>query len=154
MKKEELKSLIKPLVKECIEESIREILLSSGVLSSVVQEVLKGTLPVLSEQVQQTLQPQKIAESNINQKFRQNVGLTSTILEQARKEKANTINELQKNRKSLKIGNVDIFENVSVSIPQDSSESNVADPLAGLAANDPGIDISQIPGIKRRYSVE
>lgn len=39
MNKKELKTILKPLIKECI----KEVIFEEGVLSSVIQEVVKGT---------------------------------------------------------------------------------------------------------------
>lgn len=148
MKKEELKTLLKPLIKECIEEELKNILLTNGTLSTIVQEVLKGTLPVITEQKQ--FQPQVTV--NARPKNQDLNEIRNSALEEARRERQNTINELKNKRASMKIGAVDIFENVTPT-PPDTGEKSVADPLAGMDPNDPGVDISFIPGMKKRYTI-
>lgn len=145
MKKSELKDLIKPIVQECVKESVEEILLESGLLSAVIKEVMKGALPVLTEAkqapVQQTTkQPQRSQYNN-------------ELLEQMKREREEAASEYRKQSSevskslSMKIGGVDVFKDTKPA-PATVQES-VANPLGGVAPNDPGVDISKLFGRKK-----
>lgn len=142
MKKSELKELIKPIVKECVQESIQETLLESGLLAAVIKEVMKGALPVLTEArttpVQQT--KQKPAQNN-------------ELLEQLKRDREEMANEFKKQNSevsktmTMKVGGIDVFKDTKPA-PATVQES-VANPLGGVAPNDPGVDISKIFGRKK-----
>jgi hypothetical protein len=144
MKKSELKELIKPIVKECVQESIQETLLESGLLAAVIKEVMKGALPVLTENrtvsVQQ--QPKQTRAPQNNQ-----------LLEQLKREREEMANEFKKQSSeankamSMKIGGIDVFKDTKPA-PASVQES-VANPLGGVSPNDPGVDISRIFGRKK-----
>jgi len=53
MKKEDLKAALKPLIKECI----KEVIFEDGVLSSVIQEVVKGTSAQVVTEVSREVAP-------------------------------------------------------------------------------------------------
>ena len=146
MKKSELKDLIKPIVKECVEESVQEILLESGLLSAVIKEVMKGALPMLTEassksvpvqtQQKQTKQPQN-----------------NELFEQLKRDREEMASEFRKQNSevsktmSMKVGGVDVFKDTKPA-PATVQES-LANPLGGVAPNDPGVDISKIFGRKK-----
>jgi hypothetical protein len=142
MKKSELKELIKPIVQECVKESVEEILLESGLLSAVIKEVMKGALPVLTETKAAPFQQPK-------QKPTQN----NELLEQLKRDREEMTNEFRKQNSevnkamSMKIGGVDVFKDTKPA-PATVQES-VANPLGGVAPNDPGVDISQLFGRKK-----
>lgn len=143
MKKSELKEIIKPIVKECVEESVREIVLESGLLASVINEVVKGTLPLIADTSTQKIKTE--VSQSVVKKSNQN----NELLEQLRKEKQQFAEELKQQNKSLsmKIGSVDVFKDTKPA-PAEIKES-VADPLAGVSPNDPGVDISRLFGNKK-----
>ena len=146
MKKSELKELIKPIVQECVKESVEEILLESGLLSAVIKEVMKGALPVLTEVKQPTpvqqpkQQPQRSQHNN-------------ELLEQMKRDREEMAAEFKKQNSevsksmSMKIGGVDVFKGTTPA-PATVQES-VANPLGGVAPNDPGVDISKLFGRKK-----
>lgn len=130
MKKSDLKELIRPLVKECVKESVSEILLESGLLSQVISEVVKGMSPVITEQ--QT-------RSDIEEK--------AHYAEVVRRSEKNKISETRKNLKDMigktSYGGVNIFEGIKETIPDEAS-TGPANPMSGIAPNDPGVDITQL----------
>ena len=145
MKKSELKEIIKPIVEECVQESVREILLDSGLLSSVINEVVKGTLPLILENAgaKQTAQPVSKKTNPIK----------NELVEQLRREKEESIQEFKQqansveNNFSFKVGGVDVFKGTKPA-PESIKES-IANPLGGVSPNDPGVDISKLFGGKK-----
>jgi len=141
MKKSELKEIIKPIVQECVKESVEEILLESGLLSAVIKEVMKGALPMLTE-AKQTVPVQQQPKQQNNE-----------LLEQMKRDREETTSEFRKQNSefskslSMKVGNVDVFKNTTPA-PASVQES-VANPLGGVAPNDPGVDISKLFGRKK-----
>lgn len=145
MKKSELKELIKPIVKECVQESIQETLLESGLLAAVIKEVMKGALPVLTEAKAQPAIQQQSKQTRTPQ--------NSELLEQLRREREEMTSEFKKQNSevsktlSMKVGGVDVFKDTKPA-PATVQES-VANPLGGVAPNDPGVDISRLLGRKK-----
>jgi len=123
MNKNELKKVLKPLIKECI----KEVMFEDGTLSSIIAEVMRGTQQVSTQPImeqQQYHQPQPRLETDEEAKVR-----------------------IAAKRKNLmdSIGNqayngVNLFEGTTPA----PAESNTQGPLAGVAANDPGVDISRL----------
>jgi len=146
MKKSELKEIIKPIVQECVRESVEEILLEGGLLSSVIKEVMKGALPVLTEatktQTTNNLQPIK-AKPQVN----------NELMEQIRRDRQEITDEFRKQNEqvsknlSMKVGGVDVFRGTTPA-PATIQET-VANPLGGVSPNDPGVDISRLFGGKK-----
>ena len=124
MKKADLKKLIKPLVKECI----HEVLIEEGVLSNVVSEVAKG------------MQTNVVAESK-----KQDEQLFNEDLQMKRSQEEGRL-KLQEHRKKLleavstdAYNGVDLFEGTT---PAPAQQEQGKGALAGVAPNDPGVDIS------------
>jgi len=145
MKKSELKELIKPIVKECVQESVEEILLESGLLSAVIKEVMKGALPILTETRTQPV----FQQVSKQQKPSQN----SELLEQLKREREEAASEFRKQNSevnkslSMKVGGVDVFKDTK---PAPATiEESIANPLGGIAPNDPGVDITKLLGRKK-----
>lgn len=126
MNKEELKKILKPLIKQCI----KEVIFEDGTLSNIVSEVAKGlgSAPVISEAIRspktQTL------ESDAEAK--------------ARREKHQRNLQEQKKKMLDAIGRdafngVDLFEGTT---PTSAQKEQGKGALAGVAPNDPGVDIS------------
>ena len=153
MKKSELKELIKPIVKECVEESIKQIVIESGLLASVINEVMKGALPMLVENTTNMVpreEPRQKPQPNLQlKKNPQN----SHLVEQMRKEKELIANELKQQSKTLenslsfKVGGVDVFAQTKPA-PSEVIEE-VANPLGGVSPSDPGVDISKLISNKK-----
>lgn len=123
MNPKELKTALKPIVKELV----YECLVKEGILSSVVSEVVKG------------MSTNQIVEQVIPQQKKQTPRLESNEEAAARRKK------LEETLMS-KIG-VNVFEgtkplNSKGSIVESSSPEARAKPLAGIAPDDPGVDIS------------
>ena len=126
MKREELKKTLRPLIKECI----REVIFEEGVLSGIISEVVKGTG---GQRITETPQQPVYQKPQVD------------LEEQRRK--------LQEQRKRMldAIGSsayngVDLFEGTSPAPAQQSSRQQ-SGPLSDVAPNDPGVDISSIPGM-------
>lgn len=126
MNKKELKAALKPLIKECI----KEVIFEEGVLSSVIQEVVKGT----SAQV--------VTESDQSAPVR-------TRDERLRAGRPDPVKALQDRKRKLMsaIGSdafngIDIFENTTPAAAQPAEAKpgtvDLGDP------NDAGVDISNL----------
>jgi|TARA_R100000149_G_C5818970_1_gene99074 hypothetical protein len=120
MNKNELKKILKPLIKECIKEVIFE---EDGALSHIIKEVAGG------------------------------LGGKQQISEPAArpfKNKKKSIDELRQRKKQLldaigvdSYGGVDVFQGTTPA-PAPRNEGQARGPLADVAPNDPGVDISDI----------
>jgi hypothetical protein len=126
MKKSEMKKILKPLIRECI----KEVIFEDGILSSVISEVMiaAGGLGPKREKIQE-----------------------STPKVDNKREDMNRIrkNQLQEQRQSMldAIGNdafngVNLFEG-TIPAPR-QQEGSQQGPLSGMAAEDPGVDISNL----------
>tara|TARA_R110000868_G_scaffold70738_1_gene207656 strand:- start:77 stop:478 length:402 start_codon:yes stop_codon:yes gene_type:complete len=120
MKKLELKNIIK--------ECVREVIFEDGMLSGIVSEVVRGmgTASLIQEQVkpqQQTSPSARRQLAETKKKMLDAVGKNS--YESAKK----------------KFANPELFEGTKPIV-----EGNGQGALAGISPNDPGIDISNIPG--------
>jgi hypothetical protein len=146
MKKNELKELIKPIVEECVQESVQQILLDSGLLSSVIKEVMKGALPILTEATNKTV-PVQVEQRQA--RSQQN----NELFEQLKREREELVNDFKKQNSqvnkplTMKVGGVDVFKDTTPA-PATVQES-IASPLGGVAPNDPGVDISKLFGRKK-----
>ena len=146
MKKSELKDLIKPIVEECVQESVQQILLDSGLLSSVIKEVMKGALPILTEATNKTA-PVQVEQRQV--RSQQN----NELFEQLKREREELVNDFKKQNSqvnkplTMKVGGVDVFKDTTPA-PATVQEST-ANPLGGVAPNDPGVDISKLFGRKK-----
>ena len=127
MNKNELKKILKPLIKECI----KEVVFEEGTLSTIISEVMKGTGG--SNIVQENRQPKLESNAEVNQRIE-------------RKQQ-----QLKENRRKMldAIGRdayngVDLFEGTTpTKAPRGQSNPQGSNPLDGVAANDPGVDISK-----------
>ena len=132
MKRAELKRLIKPLIKECL----GEVLLESGVLSTVISEVVVGlsqTQPLVESARPQ--QPQAPALPDTSAQTRQ--------LRETRKKMLEAVGRDA-------YGGVDVFEGTKPlkSGGSPGSSPSPASPLAGRDPSDAGVDITTLmPGM-------
>ena len=128
MKRAQLKRILKPVIQECI----HEIILESGVLSSVITEVVKG------------LNPQAIVESNTPVRQERATPNPETQERKLRETKTRMLDAI--GRDAYK--NVDLFEGTEPlnkgGIPNQST--GPSSPLAHINPADPGVDISNIFG--------
>ena len=123
MNKNELKKVLKPLIKECI----KEVMFEDGTLSSIIAEVMKGTGAVTQQPIveqRQYQQSQSRLETDEEAKAR---------LAAKRKTLMDSVGQGAYN-------GVNLFEGTTPA----PAESNTQGPLAGVAANDPGIDITAL----------
>jgi hypothetical protein len=118
MKKSELKNIIK--------ECVREVIFEEGMLSGIVSEVVRGmgTTLVQEARTAPVSQPSKAFSESKKQ-----------VLDAIGK---NSYEDVKK-----KFSNPELFEGTR---PIAESKSAKGGALSGVAPNDPGVDISNIPG--------
>jgi len=121
MNKNELKKILKPLIKECIKEVIFE---EDGALSHIIKEVAVG-LSGKQQLTETKVRPPKPKKNN----------------QQLKQRKKQLLDAIGKDA----YGGVNIFEGTT---PAPASSSNQQGPLADVAPNDPGVDISGLFGDK------
>ena len=123
MKKQELQKILKPLIKECI----KEVIFEEGVLSSLIKEVAVGI------GTQQTIVETRVEEP-VQDFSRQAVQL---------QEEQRLALEERKRKIEESIGLGNVLEGVEpLASGGTPGEPSSKSPLAGYAANDPGVDIS------------
>ena len=132
------------MVEECVKESVRALMLESGLLSSIISEVMKGiNVPSLLENRQPVRAQQ---QEPINEVTRLGKVAQMSSLE---KQKLNaTKQRLLDGVGKGAYGGVNLFEGIKDTIP-DETDSNAANPLGGIAPNDPGVDISGLFDMNR-----
>jgi len=127
MKISELKQALKPLIKECI----KEIIFEKGLLSGIVSEVVQGLNG--SNQLVETRAP--VVETKPT-------GMPETR-KKLNEQKKQLLDAIGKEA----YGGVNLFEGTTpmgtTGTPGDSPQ---ASPMMGIDSDDPGIDISKIPG--------
>ena len=119
MKKSELKNIIK--------ECVREVIFEEGMLSGIVSEVVQGM--GTATLVQETRTQSASQSSHRLAETKQQV--LSAVA-------ANSYEDVKK-----KFSNPELFEGTR---PIAESKSGKGGALSGVAPNDPGVDISSIPG--------
>ena len=117
MKKAELKNIIK--------ECVREVIFEEGMLAGVVSEVVQG---LGKPMIQETARP-----ASPSPKSKQIAETKRKVLD------AMGTNSYESVKK--KFANPELFEGT-----QPIQEGNGKGALSGVAPNDPGVDISNIPG--------
>ena len=136
MKRSEFKNKIKPIIEECI----KEMLFEEGILSGIISEVIKGTK-------NNVVYESKHNETEINKEKER--------ITEERKERKEIKRKSSDSRKKLldAIGK-DAFNGVNLFEGTEPMRGGAAkdgaapqSPLANMAPNDPGIDISNIPGV-------
>jgi len=122
MKRNEIKSIIKPIVKECITELLLQ---KEGILSNVVSEVVKG------------LQSPILESNNFdkNEQTEQELSELEAKYELERQERIKRLNE--------SVGS-NFFKGTR---PAPTDNASQYDPLSGISARDPGVDIKGIMAI-------
>jgi hypothetical protein len=125
MNKGELKKVLKPLIKECI----KEVMFEDGTLSSIIAEVMRGTgvtKPIVESRQQPRSQPRletnEEAQTRLNSKRKK---LMSSMAKGA-------------------YNGVNLFEGTSPTSSPPSTDSQTHSSLAGVAPNDPGVDITAL----------
>ena len=123
-KKEQLKNLFKPIIKECV----KELILEEGVLSSLISEVQRSNK---SEKKQEIKEEVMFKQESITKKEK--------------------IDEAKRRIYSA-LGSdnyASIFENIEPLTNYEAGETpaSMGNPLSGQAPNDPGVDITSIPGM-------
>ena len=125
MKKSDLKNIIK--------ECVREVIFEEGMLAGIVSEVVQGMgAPVIQEQ-QVRRQPQTTKTSQMAETKKRVLDAMGT----------NSYDDLKGRFK-----NPELFEGT-----QPIQENKGKGALSGIAPNDPGVDITNIPGFGSWSSV-
>lgn len=132
MKKSELKQLIKPIVEECVKDA----LLTSGLLTSVISEVVAGVqkgLVVEQTQSQQTQQPKVQEQKN-------------TISEEERSKILENKKKLLDAIGSSSYNGVDVFEGTKPLRKGGTASKGSGGYKAfdGVDPNDPGVNIDKL----------
>jgi len=119
MKKSELKNIIK--------ECVREVILEEGILSGIVSEVVQGlgSGPVIQETKNQPLKRPNPSKKLAETKKQMLDAIAATSYQDAKN----------------KFANPELFEGTRPIV-----EGNGQGALSGVAPNDPGVDITSIPG--------
>jgi len=120
MKKNELKKILKPLIKECI----KEVIFEEGALSTIINEVMKGTSG-----------PQRIVET---EQPKQNFVKQEKKMQEAKERKRKLLDSIGKDA----YNGVNLFEGTTPTSAPSSGQGQ--GPLDSVAPNDPGVDISSI----------
>ena len=129
MSREELKKTLKPLIKQCIREVLLE---EAGVLSKVVSEVASGLSGQVITETRNTQVQTSEREKEVNR-------IKTEELRRHKREMLNSIGQDAYN-------GVDIFEGTQpLASSGQATPSN--GPMRDRDPNDPGIDITKIPGL-------
>jgi len=123
MKKSELKNIIK--------ECVKEVIFEEGVLSGIISEVVTGV--GLSNSINETAQ--RASSQKTDNSRRINEEIRSKLMGEI----ANPQSSYDKIKSNF--ANPELFEGT-----RPISESSGKGPLSGISPNDPGVDISNIPG--------
>ena len=128
MKRSELKKMIKPIVKECVHETI----LNDGLLSNIISEVASGLGNQFIIENKETVVPQETNENSVRME---------QLKESQRASRKKLLDEIGKDA----FNGVDLFEGTTpIRDNGTPSATSQADPLAGHAPDDAGVDISGI----------
>lgn len=135
MKRSELKKLIKPIVEECIKDA----LLTSGLLTSVISEVVTG--------VQKGMITESKTEATVVPKTPEQVEHTKTLSEAGRKKILENKKKLLDAIGSDAYNGIDLFEGTEplkkAGSPSPKSAGGYS-PFEGVDPSDPGVDISAL----------
>ena len=128
MKRAELKKIIKPLVKECVQETI----LNDGLLSNIVSEVMQGMGNQFLVENKEEVVPTMSNENSVRlQKLEEKQQVTRKRL----------LDEIGHDA----YNGVDLFEGTTpIRDSGRPSAMDQANPMAGQAPDDAGVDISSI----------
>ena len=121
MKKNELKKMLKPLIKECI----KEVIFEEGALSTIINEVMKGTSG-----------SQPIVEAKAHQP-KQDFARQERKMEEAKQRRKKLLDSIGTDA----YNGVNLFEGTT---PAPAQKQQGQGPLDGVAPSDPGVDISSI----------
>ena len=129
MKKSELKQLIKPIVEECVKDA----LLTSGLLTSVISEVVAGVQKGLVTEQVQTIQQPIVQEQN-------------TISEEEKRKILENKKKLLDAIGSSSYNGVDVFEGTKPLKKGGSTgkSSGGYKAFEGVDPNDPGVNIDAL----------
>lgn len=131
MKKSELKNLIKPIVEECVKDA----LLTSGLLTSVISEVIAGVQKgMISENVE------------TSQSTKDSIAQQKQISESEKRKSLEDRKKLLGAIGASAYNNVDVFEGTTPikKAGKPSSSSGGYSPFEGVDPSDPGVDISAL----------
>ena len=128
MNKNELKKILRPLIKECI----KEVIFEEGTLSTIISEVMKGT-----GGTKNVVYETRAAKLETDQEAQQRMERKQQKLKENRRKMLDAIGRDSYN-------GVDLFEGTTpTKAPRGQNNPQGSSPLDGVAANDPGVDISK-----------
>ena len=132
MKKAELKQALRPLIKECV----KEVIFEEGILSGIISEVVQG--------LGATTIVEQRAPGPAQQKEKVEVDTTKQLNETKQK----MLDAIGREA----YGGVDLFEGTTPTTtagpaPSPGPSGASSGPMANIAPNDPGVDISGILGL-------
>ena len=130
MKKSELKKIIKPMVQECIRENVQQILLESGLLSSVISEVVSGL-----QKSSVSMEPKSVVSESI--KPTEVVKPDPEVSRKIEETKTKLMGAIGKDS----YGGVNIFEGTTPMAPDNGSSSGA---LKDTDPSDSGVDITAL----------
>ena len=152
MKASELKKLIKPMVEECVKESVQQLMLESGLLSSIIAEVIKGvgTQHLFETKSKQT-QTLNIEEEDEDDEIKQ-LGRHTHALKPKEKNKLTETKRLLDGIGKNAYNGVNIFENIDDVIP-DETQVSPNNSLASFDPTNPGVNIENLFDSERMKKV-
>lgn len=129
MKRSELKKALKPLIKECV----KEVMFEDGILSGIISEVARGMSAPTPER-----EPKA---SPILERMNQNAFKTKKPSAQLQEQKSKLMAAIGADA----YNGIDLFQGTTPG-PAQTSLTEQANPLSGMPAGDPGVDISTLFG--------
>lgn len=133
MKRSEFKALIKPIVTECIRESMSE----GGFISGIITEVVKGV--TAAPPAERSPAPAAAPDPELNRMKRNAFSQDqSSKLQENRTKLMSAIGENSYN-------GVNLFEGTTPA-PSQQTNTQMASPMSGQDASDPGVDINNLFG--------
>jgi len=131
MKKSEFKKLIKPIINDGMEESLME----GGLISGIITEVVKGVS--VTQPVVETKQPK--VDPAVERMQRN--AFSSKQTDKLREHKSKLMTAIGGDA----YNGVDLFEGTTAA-PGQASATQMASPLSGQAADEAGVDITNLFG--------
>ena len=156
MKVSELKAIIRPMIKEEVKNSVKEIMLESGLLTSIISEVMKGFTDAKVLVERKTPQKFIIEDEDSDEELRnlgRNANINKPSLKSSEKDKlVETKKKLMENIGRGAYGGIDIFEGIKEVIPNET-EQQPGNPMSSLNPNDPGVDVENLFDSKKMKAI-
>jgi hypothetical protein len=130
MEKAELKQILKPLIKQCV----KEIIFEEGVLSGIISEVVNGlgTTDSTKKAIVETKSTKQQSTKKTNKPKKQ--------MTEAKKKLMSAIG-------TSAYSGIDLFEGTKPLSNVQAGHGGSHTPLSNIEPDNPGVDISNIPGV-------